>query len=1123
MRLAALLLAITCLQVSAAGLAQKVTLHEQGAPLKKIFKEIKQQTGYVFFYKAGLLDNSRPVTIEAKDEELSAVLEKCFRDQPLNYNIVNKTIVVSPRQAASTATPVLLTTDSVPQVVVSGRITDVSGKPLAAASISVKGKRGLGGGASTDKDGQFRLLAVKGATLLISYVGYIPQEIKVKADGQPLAVQLTEGAKESMSNMVVTGYQMINKESFTGNAITVSGEELKKVNPNNVLQSLQAFDPSFNIATNNLAGSNPNALPSINVRGSTALPTGSSAILSRTDLSSNVNLPTFIMDGYEVTLEKVFDLDVNRIQSVTLLKDAAATAVYGSRAANGVVVITTKAPKEGKLAVYYNYELTPFAPDLSAYHVLDARQKLDYEQLAGIYDANVVKNQQSQDQLDALYYQKKYAIASGVNTYWLSQPLRTALGNKHSLYLEGGTSQARYGINLLYQTMPGVMKGSGRDRYGLAASLSYSPTTVFIFKNELSVQQVDTKASPYGNFSDYVRTNPYYRKSDAAGHIVQAVDTFMENTGLNGAAQTRGSVVLNPMYESTLGSFDKTTYLEFTDNFSAEWNMARGLRLRSVVSYDKKNTTADAFASPLSNRFYFLDSAQKKGSYTYGQTAENTFDGSLTLNYNRQLGPQFFNIALGANVHTYSTDYKTFTAIGFANDRFTNIGFASGYKPGDAPQGDFAKQRLFGSFLSVNYSWLNKYLLDVSVRADGSSQFGENRRVAPFWAAGLGWNAHKENFLLNTAVSQLRFRVSTGVVGSVSFPPYLSQTTYNYYTSNWYSTGIGAVINNYGNQNLQWQQTHTYDAGMDLGLFHDRIIISPRYYYKLTKGLLADIQLPPSTGFYSYTDNLGDMANKGFELNFKVNAFRNSDWNVNVFANLVRNTNVIKKISNSLKSYNDKANQAQQQDSALRRTPLLHYQEGQAINEIYAVRSLGIDPESGKEIFVKANGQRSFTYDVRDIAPMADPTPKVQGSFGTSVSFRGFQFNTIFTASIGGKDYNQTLVDRVENADPRYNVDSRALTDRWKNPGDHAQFKNIQDLSITFPTSRFIQDLSWLDLSTVYLSYDFGKQVYSRMAMKSLRLSLTANEVFYWSTEKIERGIDYPFARSFTFSIQTSF
>ncbi len=1121
MRFTAFFLLIAVLHVSAEGLAQKVSLHEQGASLKKIFKEIKTQTGFVFFYKAGLLDRTHPVSIDVTNEELPEVLGKCFYGQPVTFNIVNKTIVVSPRGEASVVMPSVEAVDTVPKTIIAwGRVVDGAGRPLAGANVSGKGKDAKHG-ITTDKDGQFKLPILPGATLVISYIGFIPAEVKIK-DGYEVAIVLTPGAKEQMTNMVVTGYQVINKESFTGNAITVSGDELKKVNPNNILQSLSVYDPSFNIATNNIAGSNPNVLPSINVRGSTALPTSNSSVLSRTDLSSNVNLPTFILDGYEVTLEKVFDLDVNRIQSVTLLKDAAATAVYGSRAANGVMVITTKAPKEGKLQVYYNYEFTPSTPDLSAYHVLNASQKLQYEKLAGLYNAG--STYQSQDQLDALYYQKLLSVVSGVNTYWLSQPLQTALGEKHSLFVEGGTQQVRYGIDMQYQTSPGVMKESGRDRYGIAVDLSYSPTSVFIFKNELSVQQVNTRASNYGNFADYVRMNPYYAKTDSTGHILQEVDSYVKNTGYNGTSQYQAEVILNPLYESTLGSFNKARYLEFTDNFSAEWNIVRGLRLRTVLSYDKKNSSSDFFVSPLSNQFYFYSASQasQRGTYTYGEDEGNTFDGSITLNYNRQLGPQFFNLALGANAHTFSTDSKTFEAQGFANDRFTNIGFAAGYTPGSTPGGDFAKQRLFGSFLSLNYSWLNKYLLDVSVRADGSSQFGANNRVAPFWAVGLGWNLHKEKFLQNTVVSQLRLRTSTGITGSVSFPPYMSQTTYSYYTTNWYSTGVGAVVNAYGNEGLKWQQTRNYDVGMDLGLFKDKIVISPRYYYKLTHGLLADIQLPPSTGFSSYTANLGDMANKGWELNFKVTTFKDKDWNTSVFTNLVHNTNVIKKISNSLESYNQKANDAQTSDSSLRSSPLMHYKEGQALNEIYAVKSLGIDPQNGREIFVKRDGTHTYNYDANDNVPVADPTPKVQGSFGASIGYKAFQLNAIFTTSLGGKDYNQTLADRVDDADPRYNVDSRALTNRWKNPGDHAEFKNIADQSVTYPTSRFIQNLNTLDFSSLYMSYDFPKNVYSRWTLKNLRLAFTMNDLFFWSSEKIERGIDYPYARSFTFSVQTS-
>ena len=1100
--------------------AQTVTVSERNAPLKKIFRIIKQQTGYVFFVNSTLVLQAHPVTLSVRDQDLRTVLDACFRDQPLSWNIVNKTIVVSARMETNFTPPPAATADSIPTLVVTGRITDETGQfPLVGANIVVEGKKGAG--AVADNNGEFRISTSPGTQLLISYVGYLPQRVRVR-NGAPVQVRLTQGSKDSLANMVVTGYQLINKESFTGNAVTVSGEDLKRVNPQNFLQSIQVFDPSFNITQNNLAGSNPNTLPNINVRGSTALPTGGGAVLTRTDLTSNVNLPTFILDGYEVALEKVFDLDVNRIQSITLLKDAAATAVYGSRAANGVLVITTKAPKPGKLQLYYNYELNTTGPDLNEYHILNAPQKLQYEKLAGLYDANTQLNGQSQDYLNSLYYGKLQNINSGVNTYWLSQPLRTTYGQKHSLYLEGGEGSMRYGLNLLYQTAPGVMKGSTRDRYGLGVDLSYNPGKTFIFRNSLSVSQVNARESPYGDFRSYAQMNPYYPKTDSAGHILQEVDSWQEN---NGGSSYATNVALNPMYDATLNSFIKSTYLEVTDAFTADWNMARGLRLRTVISYDQKRSTTDNFQSPFSNAFFLYTPSQysTRGSYYFGENDERTFDGSATFTFNRQIASHFFNLAVGANARTYSMDFKSVNAAGFTDDQFTNIGFANGYLQGSTPSGDYSQQRLFGSFLSLNYSWQNKYLLDLSAREDGSSQFGTKNKIAPFWAAGIGWNAFKENFLAGSRViSLLRFRASTGLTGSVSFPPYQSETTYQYYGNNWYSTGVGATVISYGNQALQWQKTQNYDAGMELGLFKDRLMISPRYYYKYTRGLLADIDLPPSTGFPAYTDNLGNMVNKGIELNIRYNVIRKRDWNVSVFANLVHNTNTIVKISDALKNYNQKANKAQQTDS-LKATPLLRYQEGQSINMIYAVRSLGIDPENGQEIFVKKDGSHSYTWNAEDIVPVADPTPKVNGSFGTTAGYRHFLLNVIFTTRLGGKDYNQTLVDRVENADPRYNVDSRALTGRWQKPGDHSAFKNIAQLGSSNLSSRFIQNDNTLDFTTLYLSYDFTRAVYSRLSMKNLRLAFTMNDVAHWSSFKIDRGIDYPYAKSFTLSLQTSF
>jgi TonB-linked SusC/RagA family outer membrane protein len=690
--------------------------------------------------------------------------------------------------------------------------------------------------------------------------------------------------------------------------------------------------------------------------------------------------------------------------------------------------------------------------------------------------------------------------------------------------VEGGSAAVRYGVSLRYQTQPGVMKGSGRNRFGIGSDLSYAPSKKFIFKNSLNITQVNGAESPYGSFSNYVLMNPYYPKTDSNGNIIQVVDNWMIDTHLSDSAQLKNTAVLNPLYNSTLHSFDKTKYIELIDAFSANWNITNALQLRALISATKRKYNTDRYLSPLSNEFYNYDASRlkEKGSYYYSTTDENIFDGNFTLNYNKQLGDHYINLATGANVRTSTTDMKSMTAVGFPNDRFTSIAFANSYALNSAPQADFQQERLVGALLSVNYSYRNKYMADLSGRIDGSSKFGTDNKVAPFWAFGLAWNLHKENFLLNSAVSTLKLRVSTGVTGQVNFEPYQSKTTYDYYTGNWYSTGIGAAVTTFGNEALKWQKTNNYDVGVDLGIFRDRLYISSRYYQKITHGMLADISLPPSTGFTSYKENLGDIRNTGLEMNLKVTAFKNRNWKVNLIANLVHNDNKILKISNALKAYNDKADKEQTSD-AYTGEPLLRFNEGESMNTIYAVRSLGIDPENGREIYIKKDGTYTYTWDVKDIVPVGDNTPTATGYFGTNITYKHFMVYALFYTKFGGKEYNQTLVDRVENADPHFNVDSRVLADRWKKPGDKALYKNIAEIDKTNATDRFVQKDNVLELSSVNLTYDVDRRVYSKLSLRSLRVSFTMNQGWRWATMKAERGIDYPFARSYTFSIQTSF
>ena len=1085
--------------------------------IREAFNQIENNSEFVFLFSDEILPElDQKININAQSSTIEEILNKLFESTDLTYVIHDRQVLITQKEHPQEDNT--KQNQQPKQVTISGKVTDETGNPLPGATIVVKSdnKRGT----VTDSEGEFTLRVLAGTpSVTISFIGMEPQDVVLQEDNQVYNVSLKTKVN-GINEVVATGYFVRKKDNFTGSAVTVSQEELKTISPGNVLQSLQAFDPSFKVVEDNLLGSNPNRLPNINVRGASSVPSNSSSIIRRDNVGSNVNMPTFIMDGYEVSVEKIYDLDINRIASITLLKDAAATAIYGSRAANGVLVITTVTPKEGELRVSYNMNLNLNVPDLSSYHVLNATDKLEYERLAGLYEYDGAR---SQDELDNLYYQKKYNVVSGVDTYWLSQPVRNAIGSNHSLYIEGGSKTVRYGVNLQYQNMPGVMDKSQRDRFSVSTDLSYNLHDKFLFKNTLSVSTINGTESPYGSFSNYVRMNPYYPMTDKNGNIVREIDSWTDRSGDNGSINTQ--VVLNPLFDGTLNSFNKTKYTEIIDAFSVDWHVTQALRIRGLISLNQKRSEENVFTSPLSNVYYFYspEDLSDRGQYDYSTSTPTTIDGNITLTYSKAIKDNFINLALGTNIRQSKYDSKSFSAIGFTNDRFTNIGFAKSYRENASPYGEFSMERLIGAFLSLNYSYKNRYLIDLSFREDGSSKFGSNNKIAPFWSAGLGWNLHREEFIKSLGIfSQLKLKANTGLTGSVSFTPFMANTLYNYYKNDWYSTGVGAVVSQYGNEDLKWQRTRNYDLGLDVGILNDRLFFSGRIYHKLTEDMLTDITLPPSTGFDSYKENLGDMRNNGYELSTKLNVFRTKDLSISLNGNFVHNENTLVKISNSLKQLNDLADQAQGSDE-YKGVPLIRYNEGQSLNTIYAVRSKGIDPENGKEIFIKKDGTLTYDWDVKDITPIKDGTPILDGYFGGNIYYKGFLLNCSFYTRFGGYNYNQTLVDRIENADPRYNVDKRALENRWKQPGDIALYKDISELGTTYVTERFIQKENVLELRSVYLSYDFKKEVLKKINLENLRASITLNDIWRASSIAVERGVDYPFARNFTFSIQTTF
>ncbi len=1123
---------VCCLAVAVGGTAMAeaqrlVTLELKDRPAREAVAAIERGSDYVFLFSEEVgRQLERRVDVSIRDAELTQALARIFDGTDITWRIVDRQVLLSSGQGQQPAQR---------NVTVTGRVVGEDGSPLVGAGVVFTANPSIG--TSTDGDGRFQLpIPALSGSLTVSYLGMNSAVLTLHEGTTVYNATLTSSSTAISEVVVNAGYFTRTRDEVTGSAVVVSGAELRQVNPNNLLQSISAFDPSFRVADNNLAGSNPNTLPNINVRGAAALPSDMSTdALRRDNISNSINMPTFILDGYEVSVEKIYDLDMNRVESISLLKDAAATAIYGSRAANGVLVITTTAPRSGELRLSATYELTPSFADLSSYDLLGAKEKLQYEVDAGLYDSEQMKNMNQQALLDS-YYTKYYNVLSGFDTDWLAQPVRNAVGNKLSLYLDGGDRTMRYGVSALFQSMPGVMKGSSRERLSIGADLSYYLGDKLIFKNVLSVSNVVGTESPYGSFQTYVDMNPYFSMRDPeTGGLLQNLYTWTDLFGTNDRGEEIGSrretPVLNPVWDGReSGSFYKDRLWEISDSFTLEWFIAQGLKFRGLVNYTHGDAGIDNFISPSANAFYNETDQTKKGRYTLTSREYNNVDASGTFTYSMTWGRHFLNSAAGVNIRTENSDMVTTVGVGFTNKKFADISFARSYEENSKPATDPIRTRLFGSFLSANYSYDNRYLIDLSGRLDGSSRFGTNNKTAPFWSAGIGWNIHNEKFMdALPIVSRLRLTANTGVTGSVTSNPYQAQTLYTY-SKDWYSSGIGASVTQFGNEDLKWERTTNTDFGMELGLLEDRIFLTGHIYNKHTRNMLADIGLPTSTGFSTYKTNLGDVENNGWELGLKANVLRNEDWNIMLTANMSHNRNKLLKISDELKKMNDKANDQQVWDGigngeAVSNIgmPMLRFREGWSTSTIWGVPSMGIDPENGKEIFVTTDGRRTYTYHTNDIVPLRDPDPKVEGFFGGNVYYKGFSLNVLFYTRMGGYHYNQTLVSRVENADPYKNVDRRAREGRWTEAGQKALYKDIRNRSLTNVTSRFIQKENTLELKSVFLSYDFKPEIYQKLGMNTLRVSLTANDLWRASTVQIERGIDYPFARSITFSIQTSF
>ena len=1105
MKLTFLLLVCAVVQLFAVVNAQTVSLKKQNASLEEIIWELKAKTHLVFLYSDEDIASVKGIDIDVKDVVVDEVLKKCLEGTGLQCVKENGAIIIKQvnRKIA------------VPQAQnrkLTGKVTDKDGAPLPGVTVLIDG---TSVGVTTDTEGKYALEcpAQGNWVLKFTFIGMKTQKFPV-GEKTEINVVMTEDTQE-MDEVVVTGIYERKKESFTGSATTFKKEELKMVGTQNLIQSLRTLDPSFVMMENNQFGSDPNKLPDIEIRGKT------SVIGLKEQFGTDPNQPLFILDGFETTLRTVMDLNMDRVESVTILKDAASTAIYGSKAANGVVVIETKKPEKGRFKVSYSGDFSVSVPDLTDYNLMNAEEKLEFELKAGYYQ---VKGNDAVEQArrDSLYNAHRAEVARGVNTYWMNEPLRVSFSHKHNVYAEGGDDQIRYGLGVNYNGTAGVMKESKRDVLGCNFDLTYRKGK-FQFANKLSVDY-NRAQNPTVPFSEYSRANPYYRKTQKDGTIGRYLESYL----INGREYTVG----NPLWNASLNNLDEEKKFGFTDNFNAEWRILPTLYIRGRLGLGKSVTRTERFVSPQHSSFNSV-AQEKKGRYTSTNNGDFYYDGDFTVTYGALLGERHqLNAVIGARFRSSEMTSESYTVTGFPVGDFTKPSFSNGFTENSKPNYSESVSRSNSFYFNGGYSYDNRYLLDANIRMDGSSAFGSNKRYSETWAVGLAWNLHNEPFLKGAEwLNRLKVRASIGNPGNQSFSSYQSFTTYSFNTWLQNSFGASVIVDKIGNPDIKWQKTLDKNIGADVSLFGNRLNVNADYYVKDTDPLLVYITVPSSVGVAQIGTNMGAQVNKGVNGTIKYSPVYRLQERINwtLSFNFRHEKAYYKNIGNSLNKLNEENRDTELgNDYAYRdkNTSLTRYYDGGSPTALWSVRSLGIDPSTGKEIFLKKDGTYSFDYNKEDEVVVGNSLPKLEGVFGSTLYYKGFSFSFFLRYRFGADVFNNAMYTKVENISEsslKYNQDKRALYDRWQAAGDMAQFKGISLTEMTPISSRFVQRENVLSGESFSLGYEFESAKLRRGGMSALRLQANMNDIFRISSVKEERGIDYPFARTVSMSLSVTF
>ncbi|HKZ65620.1 MAG TPA: TonB-dependent receptor, partial [Chitinophagaceae bacterium] len=998
MKLTAVILLSVCLQASAVGFGQKISVKVNDAPLAQVFTLIERQSEYVFFFDQSLIEKARKVTLHASEKPLKDVLDDCFKDQPFTYSIVGTTIVIKTKEISAAEKQSLF-------VLVKGRVVNEEQQPLVGASVTVKkGNKG----ANTDASGNFSIEVDPGTTLVISYVGYNQQEITVENSNDFLKIILNPQVK-SNEDIVVIAYGNIKRGDLTGSVSQVKATDISSYPTTNVIQALSGRAAGVRVIQNHGAPGSP---ISVRIRGANSILGG--------------NEPLYIVDGLPSSPTYLQNAD---IESMEILKDASSTAMYGSRGGNGVVLITTRSGKKNqptsvKLDMGYSVQ-----------SITKKMKLLTPHQYVSLYNEQAVNDGLapyfSQHQVDSFRNVK--------GTDWQDLLLRNAPMYNTNISVSGGSERTSYFLSGGFFSQEGIIPNSDYNRYSLRVNLNHDISKVFnvAYNSTYTRSGRSTQNSQTGNrggdmFGGMLYAPPTVGPYTADGHY----------TRLNTVYPFISNALINPVAIKNEVTY-QTKADDIVANLSLNIKPVNNVVIRISGNLFNSNNRTDIFTN---REPYALNSV---GVANVNTNQYTSLLNENIINYKKVFGGRHsVDVVAGImNQLDKSTSVGSGNASGFlSNEVFT--GSLQSAAVSGLPSSTYSKTVLSSYVGRINYGFDNRYLFTVSFRRDGFSPYSAENRWANFPSAAIAWRASNEKFLTNSRiVSDLKLRASYGRTGNTSISAYQSLNIlqpYNVIFGD--ALSIGYAPRAEYSSKLRWEITDQMDIGVDIGLLRDRIRITADYYHKQTNYLLNKVQLPTSFGYETSLRNVGEISNKGFELGVDATVVNKRDWKWNIGANISFNQNKIVKLydGQDIVGTNIFTGNINDYINLLR--------ENEAVYVFYGYRAIGYT-DNGYIKYEDKNNDGAINALDRSI--IGDPNPDFIYGVNSITKYKGFELTLFVQGSQGNDIFN---LNKASTLDMGWGLNQieEVYTDHWTSTKHDAKYpKPSNKINGNFST-RFV-------------------------------------------------------------------